>query len=89
MKAPCISLVNLLAGKEIFPEFLRDRCEAPAIAGHVLSWLNDGAAYETVRGQLGELRERFASPGACERAARYILDACQQRPARRSTQAAA
>jgi len=89
MKAPYISLVNLLAGKEIFPEFLRDRCEAPAIAGHVLSWLNDEAAYESVRGQLGELRERFASPGACERAAHYILDACQQRPARRSTQAAA
>src|SRR5262249_53137135 len=31
-KSPYISLVNLLIGKEIFPEFLTDRCEAKAIA---------------------------------------------------------
>src|SRR5262249_20715997 len=31
-----ISLVNLLAGKELFPEYLTDRCEAEAIAGHLL-----------------------------------------------------
>src|SRR5438132_12080874 len=36
---PHISLVNLLAGKELFPEFLTDRCEAEAIGAHVIRWL--------------------------------------------------
>jgi lipid-A-disaccharide synthase len=71
---PFISLVNLLAGKELFPEFLTDRCEAEAVAGHVLRWLNDSAAYAALCGELADLRGRVAEPGACERAAQYILE---------------
>jgi lipid-A-disaccharide synthase len=73
-----ISLVNLLAEKEVFPEFLTDRCQAEAIAGHVLRWLNDGAAYATLCEELAELRQRVAAPGACERAGRFILDVLSQ-----------
>ncbi|HLJ93725.1 MAG TPA: lipid-A-disaccharide synthase [Gemmataceae bacterium] len=68
-----ISLVNLLADKELYPEYLTDRCEAEGIAGHVLRWLNDRTAYEGVRGELAKLRVRVAEPGACERAARHVL----------------
>jgi lipid-A-disaccharide synthase len=81
---PYISLVNLLAGREIFPEFLSDRCEAAAVAGHVLTWLNDPAAYADVCGQLADLRRRVAEPGACARAARFVLQAVGSRqPVRR------
>jgi lipid-A-disaccharide synthase len=72
---PFISLVNLLAGKEIFPEFLSNRCEAEAIGKQVLTWLNDAAAYEEVCGQLTALRRRVAEPGACARAAAIVLEA--------------
>lgn len=72
--SPYICLVNLLAGKELYPEFLTDRCEANAIAGHVLCWLNDPAACATLRDELVALRGRVAAPGACARAARAILD---------------
>jgi lipid-A-disaccharide synthase len=68
-----ISLVNLLAGKELFPEYLTHRCEARAVSDHVLRWLNDAAAYEAVCRELAELKERVAAPGACERAADYLL----------------
>jgi lipid-A-disaccharide synthase len=68
-----ISLVNLLADKELFPEYLSHRCEARAAAGHVLRWLNDPAAYDGVCRELAELRQRVAVPGACERAADYLL----------------
>jgi lipid-A-disaccharide synthase len=68
-----ISLVNLLADKELFPEFLTDRCEADAVSGHVLRWLEDAAAYAQIRRELADLRDRVARPGACERAARYVL----------------
>jgi lipid-A-disaccharide synthase len=70
-----ISLVNLLADRELFPEYLTWRNEAPAIAGHVLGWLDDPAAYERRRAELAELRQRVAKPGACGRAAAYVLQA--------------
>jgi len=83
-----ISIVNLLAGKELYPEYLTDRCEAEAICGHVLRWLNDPAAYEEMRTELAALRARVAEPGACERAARSILQFLQQQRKRRGRQAA-
>jgi lipid-A-disaccharide synthase len=70
-----ISLVNLLAGRELFPEFLTDHCEAAAMAQHVLHWLNDEAAYAQAQTNLAELRQKVAEPGACRRAARFLLDA--------------
>jgi lipid-A-disaccharide synthase len=73
-KSPFISLVNLLAEKELFPEYLTSVCEARPIAGHILRWLNDEAAHRGVCRELEDLRARFAEPGACERAANFILD---------------
>jgi lipid-A-disaccharide synthase len=81
MTAPYISLVNLLAGEELFPEFLTDRCEAEAISRHVVRWLSDRPAYEEICGRLAALRSRVALPGACERTARYVLDALAGRKA--------
>jgi lipid-A-disaccharide synthase len=72
--APYISLVNLLAEKALFPEFLTDRCEAEAIADHVLGWLNDDAHYSAICTELAALRGRVAQPGACERTAQYVLE---------------
>jgi lipid-A-disaccharide synthase len=69
-----ISLVNLLADRELFPEYLTGRCESVAISAHVLRWLNDRAAYQAVCRELVDLRSRVAEPGACDRAAAYLLD---------------
>lgn len=69
-----ISLVNLLAGKQLYPEFLTHKCEAEGMAAHVLRWLNDEAGYRSLCGELRELRDRVAAPGACDRAARRILE---------------
>jgi lipid-A-disaccharide synthase len=69
-----ISLVNLLADRQLFPEYLSARCDAEAMAGHVLGWLNDQDSYESLRRELTALRDRVAEPGACDRAARQILD---------------
>jgi lipid-A-disaccharide synthase len=74
-----ISIVNLLAGKELFPEFLSSRCEAERMAGHVVRWLNDAAEYERVRAELAALRATIAEPGACGRAAKCVLDVLDQR----------
>jgi lipid-A-disaccharide synthase len=72
--APYICLVNLLAQRELYPEFLTDRCEAQPIAGHVLRWLNEPTTHEALCGELTTLRDRVTAPGACERAAAAILE---------------
>jgi lipid-A-disaccharide synthase len=71
---PYISLVNLLAGEELFPEYLCTRCPAEAISGDMLRWLGDAEAYQSICHQLATLRQRVAQPGACARAARLVLD---------------
>jgi lipid-A-disaccharide synthase len=81
-RVPYITLVNLLANKELFPEYFGVRCPAEAMAEQVLGWLNDGAAYESRCAELAALRERVAEPGACERAAEAVLALVRQRQVR-------
>ena len=85
---PHISLVNLLAGKELFPEFMTDRCEAQAVSEHVLRWLTDDRAYREICGELAELRDQVAKPGACDRAAKFVVDTLDAKSSVRSPQAA-
>jgi lipid-A-disaccharide synthase len=68
-----MSLVNLLAEREIYPEFMSSRCEAEGMARHVVHWLHDGDEHRRVCAELTALRGRIAEPGACERAARSVL----------------
>src|SRR5262249_39480066 len=69
-----LSLVNLLAGKELYPEFLTSRCEAEGMAKHILHWLEEPTSHEALRQELAALRERVAEPGACGRAAAFALE---------------
>jgi lipid-A-disaccharide synthase len=75
IKCRFISLVNLLAGEEVYPEYLTCRDRSGEVAGHVLRWLADPAARAATVRRLQELREWVAVPGACERAAAFLLDA--------------
>jgi lipid-A-disaccharide synthase len=72
--APHISLVNLMAQKRLYPEYVSIRNESEAIAEQLLEWLTDRAAYEQITGELADLKSRTARPGACQRAAKYILE---------------
>jgi lipid-A-disaccharide synthase len=79
-RVPYITLVNLLANQELFPEFFGVGCPAETMAAHTLRWLNDRAAYESLCGDLAALRDRVAEPGACERAAAAVLALVRERP---------
>jgi lipid-A-disaccharide synthase len=70
--SPFITLVNMMAGKELFPEFLVDHCPAKGMADQVSRWLDNADAHAQVRDELAALRERVGQPGACERTARFI-----------------
>lgn len=81
-RVPYITLVNLLANKELFPEYFGVGCPAESMAAQVLHWLNDRTAYESLCGELAALRERVATPGACDRAAEAVLAMVRQREIR-------
>lgn len=84
IKARFISIVNLLAGKELMPEYLTCDDVSPALTTWALGWLNDSAARQSASAALAALRDRVAVPGASDRAAARILSLISQGQARRS-----
>jgi lipid-A-disaccharide synthase len=86
VKLRYITLVNLLANEELFPEFLSPDDESDRVAEHVLDWLNDPLHRAATVGELRALRDRVAVPGACDRAAEFLLS--EMAGARRERRAA-
>ncbi len=68
-----VSLVNLLAGRELFPEVAGAAWAPERIAGPLVTWLTRPAARAAVVEELRALRGCVAVPGACDRAAAAVL----------------
>lgn len=66
-----VSLVNLIEGKEIFPEYLQDECNAPQLI-RKMEKLFQKEAYEEVVQQLNDLRSKME--GALDSAAPYMIE---------------
>jgi lipid-A-disaccharide synthase len=75
VKVKYMSLVNLLEGEVLYPEIPTTCDESDRIAGYVLGWLNDPARRAALVARLEALRDRVAVPGACARAAEFVLGA--------------
>lgn len=72
-KARFITLVNLLAGRELFPEYLTWEDKSAEIAAHVVRWLVDDNRREELVAELAKLKARVARGGASRVGAEYIL----------------
>jgi len=70
---PYIGLVNILAKKELVPEFLQERATAKNIAQEALSILGDSTRQRVMKESFQTLRNSLGSPGASIRAAKMIL----------------
>ncbi len=68
-----ISLVNLVADVEVYPEFPTSGWPDDAIAQPVIGWLRSPEARRKRVEELRELRSRVAVPGASARAAEFLL----------------
>jgi lipid-A-disaccharide synthase len=81
LRVPFVSLVNLIAGREVQPEFLQRRCRAAEILPAVDRLLSDpearAAQREGCRGVVAALTPPEGSPSRA--AARRIL-ACLEQP---------
>ena len=78
---PFISLVNLLAAEELYPEFLVSRDPSEKVAARINSWLKNPAQIEAIRARLTQLCDEVAKPGACEQAAKFLEDHYGHKPA--------
>ena len=74
MHCPYITLVNLLAAEELYPEFLTDNDPSQEVSEHLYLWLSDVEFYKSTVDKLIQLREQYAHAGASRRAAGYIVD---------------
>lgn len=79
MKVPFITLVNLLAKEEVYPEFLTDRDPSKRVAETVIQLISDPARRTYVTDRLDQLCNELAKPGACATAARFIQDMVRSR----------
>ncbi len=68
-----IGLVNIVAGKQIVPEFIQHRATASTLAREVLAILRNGELLSTMRKELSTVRGKLGEVGASSRVAERIL----------------
>ena len=74
IKVPFISLVNLIAGKEIVPELIQAEARPEKIVRQMRDIRDDKIRYNNTVDNLRELKSRLGKPGAAQRAALAIID---------------
>jgi lipid-A-disaccharide synthase len=73
IKTPFISMPNILADKEIFPELIQENANPDAVCEKVLSFFNSNGRINEIKEELYETVEKLAKPGAIKKAAEVIL----------------
>lgn len=74
MRCKYISLPNLIADQELFPEFIDYAPLGESLADRACQWLANPDETRALREKLIELWKKTARPGACDRAAVEIFE---------------
>ena len=74
VKVSFIGIVNIMAQREIVPEFIQFKAAANKIAERVLAILENTSEMERIRTELAQIKSSLGEPGASARAAKIILD---------------
>jgi lipid-A-disaccharide synthase len=73
VKVRHLAMPNLLAGEEIFPEFIQHAATPENLAGAALDLLRDASRRDAVKAKLARIVPTLGGPGASSRAAAAIL----------------
>ena len=74
IKVKHIGLPNLIAGRQIVPEFVQQNARPELIAGEALKFLEQPERLHEQQRQLGLIRASLGEPGVAERVARLVLE---------------
>lgn len=77
--AKYISLINLLAEKELTPEYLVNKDTSDPMAAHMIGWLKDETSRQEVIDQMRQVKDGVARTGACQRAVEQFLEMLHNR----------
>jgi lipid-A-disaccharide synthase len=81
IKTEYLGMPNVLAGRQIIPEFIQHRARPDAISKAVLRLMNDRDARERVISEFDAIIAKLGEGGASAKAARVIVDELNQRQA--------
>lgn len=73
ISVPHISLVNLIAGREVVPELIQDEVNARTLCRRVGDIIDHQESYDQVVGDIREVKRLLGAAGGAERAAREVL----------------
>lgn len=73
VSVPYLAMPNLLAGEEVYPEFVQHAATPENIARAAIALLRDDARRQSVKARLATLAASLGSPGAADRAANAIM----------------
>jgi len=79
VRVPFISLVNLIAGKQVVRELIQGDLQSGAVAREILPLLSPTPEREKMLADYQELREKLGGPGAAGRAAREMAGLLRNR----------
>jgi lipid-A-disaccharide synthase len=68
-----LTMPNLLAKEEVYPEFVQNAATPANVAGAALELLQNESRRQKIKSQLAGIITSLGGPGACERAATAIL----------------
>ena len=74
IRLPFIGLVNVVAGKEVVPEFIQYKARPRLIAEKTIEILTSQTALTNVKAELEKVRKNLGSSGASQKAAEIILN---------------
>ena len=80
VRLPHIAMVNLIAGREVVPEFIQHRATPGGIAKALVDVLRNQERNLVMRTALRAVKEQLGPPGAVDRAARAVLEILQASP---------
>ncbi len=72
VRIPHIAMVNVVAGREVMPEFIQHRAQPRAVASALQPFLQNTERADAAKASLREVIKTLGPPGAVERAADAI-----------------
>jgi lipid-A-disaccharide synthase len=72
-------LPNVIAGRQVAPEFIHDDARAELIAAEAIELLKNPERLDAQRREFRKIREELGSPGISDRVARLVLETAMGR----------